>query len=58
MIKTEKVYKFVTEGELEKLHSTNVTCKLSPTVTYSHSAHEAAYDAYMTGSSLFDRKSL
>jgi len=45
----EKVYNFVTNGEFDKLHPNKVTCTLDPSVTYTHSAHEAGYDAYMTG---------
>jgi len=45
----EKVYNFVVNGEFDKLHPNGVTCSLDPSITYGHAAHEAGYDAYMTG---------
>lgn len=45
----EKVYNFAINGEFDKVHPNSVTCSLDPSITYAHAAHEAGYDAYMTG---------
>jgi len=45
----EKVHNFVINGEFDKVHPNTVTCSLDPSITYAHAAHEAGYDAYMTG---------
>jgi len=45
----EKVYNFVINGEFDKVHPNTVTCSLDPAISYGHAAHEAGYDAYMTG---------
>lgn len=43
------MHNFITNGEFDKLHPNNITFALDPSVSYAHSAHEAGYDAYMTG---------